>query len=174
MWENILVCICCAMCITRLPMNMMRPGCDESVEWNDGGVQENDRAPWISMEDTVFSDEDSEVTTVTAAAARYKLISVFAWVILSAETFQKLSVCYIQLYGKVGLENQLILLQVYLWFGICYMFLSMVVFRHIFCTSGQKSQDKVTQLSSTSCVYNSYGRPSNASVCLHVGAHLFS
>jgi len=35
-------------------------------------VQDSERAPWISMEDTVFSDDDStEVTTVTAAAARY-------------------------------------------------------------------------------------------------------
>ena len=35
-------------------------------------MQDSERAPWISMEDTVFSDDDStEVTTVTAAAARY-------------------------------------------------------------------------------------------------------
>ena len=35
-------------------------------------MQDGERAPWISMEDTVFSDDDStEVTTVTATAARY-------------------------------------------------------------------------------------------------------
>ena len=34
-------------------------------------MQENERAPWISMEDTVFSDDDSEVTTETRAAAEY-------------------------------------------------------------------------------------------------------
>ena len=41
------------------------------IMWTRVCAQDTERAPWISMEDTVFSDDDSEVTTATAAAAAY-------------------------------------------------------------------------------------------------------
>jgi len=50
-------------------------------------VQENgfdERAPWISMEDTVFSDEDSVITTVSVSASRSVIVipdKVAGWIL---------------------------------------------------------------------------------------------